>query len=235
MAGGSAYNGSCFLVEYIQSMHPHQSSRQASEPQIIAGPAGDLEALVDHPANAVPIAVAVVCHPHPLFGGTMTNKVAHTLAKTYSDLGATVVRFNFRGVGRSAGVHNDGHGEVDDALAAISWVRARWPGLPLWLAGFSFGAAVALAAALEDKHVARLVTVAPALKWLHATHGQLPTCPWLVVQGDHDELVNIDEVKTWLSGLAQPPQLRVLDGAGHFFHGRLTDLRDVVTHWMQNG
>jgi alpha/beta superfamily hydrolase len=131
---------------------------------LIDGPAGRLEARVEDPApGSGPRVVGVVCHPHPLFGGTLQNKVVHTLARTLQELAAPTVRFNFRGVGASEGVHDDGRGEVDDALAVIAWARARWECEPLWLAGFSFGAAVALHACATARPAA-LVTVAPPVK-----------------------------------------------------------------------
>ena len=110
----------------------------------IPGPAGDIEAVVETPEGAAPAAFAVVCHPHPLFGGTLDNKVVHTLARTFQELGAPTIRFNFRGVGRSAGSFANGAGESEDASAVIEWGRARWPGASLWLAGFSFGGAIAI-------------------------------------------------------------------------------------------
>jgi alpha/beta superfamily hydrolase len=198
----------------------------------IAGPAGQLEALIETPANPDLTHMGVVCHPHPLHGGTMTNKVAYTLARTINDLRIPAVRFNFRGVGASEGQYADGIGEVDDALAAIEWARKRWPEAQLWLAGFSFGGAVALrTAGIADAK--RLVTVAPAVAGLDSAGIELPQCPWLVVQGDQDELVNIDEVRRWTAQLKSPPDLAVLQGAEHFFHGRLTELRDVVRTWLQ--
>src|SRR5690242_18175405 len=125
----------------------------------IQGPAGPLEALLDEPAEiAVVTHCAVICHPHPLFGGTMTNKVAHILARACNDLGAPTLRFNFRGVGKSAGIHDDGRGETDDALAALRCAAERWREAQLWLLGFSYGAAMALRAALQFR-VTRLVTV----------------------------------------------------------------------------
>jgi alpha/beta superfamily hydrolase len=198
----------------------------------IAGPAGQLEALIETPPDFDATRVGVVCHPHPLHGGTMTNKVAYTLARTINDLRAPAVRFNFRGVGASEGRYADGLGEIDDALAIIEWARKRWPGSQLWLAGFSFGGAVALRAA-EIADAKRLVTVAPAVVGLDSSGIDLPKCPWLVVQGDQDELVNIDEVRRWIAQLKSPPDLAVLPAAEHFFHGRLTELRDVVRTWLQ--
>jgi alpha/beta superfamily hydrolase len=197
----------------------------------IAGPVGTLEVLVDMPSTADGSRVAVICHPHPLFGGNMNNKVAHILARTCNDLNAIAVRFNFRGVGQSAGTHDDGRGEADDVLAVIRWAEQQWPGAQVWLAGFSFGAAMALRAALQHR-VSKLVTVAPALRWLQQLDGTVPECPWLVVQGDQDELVDAHAVQAWASGLQRPPEMTLLPGAEHFFHGRLNDLRDVVTRWL---
>jgi uncharacterized protein len=196
------------------------------------GPAGQLEALLDEPAIEGEVQrVAVVCHPHPLYGGTMTNKVVHILARTFNELNAPAVRFNFRGVGKSAGAHDDGRGEIDDVIAMLAWAEQRWPNAQIWLAGFSFGAAMALRASLRHP-VARLVTVAPALRWLTEIKEQIPTCPWLIVQGDQDELVNVDAVRNWAAKLKRPPRLEILPGAEHFFHGHLNDLRDAVKAWM---
>jgi alpha/beta superfamily hydrolase len=204
---------------------------------IVPGPAGELEVLLDEPtANDVGLQgaathVALVCHPHPLFGGTMTNKVVHILARTFNDLGAPAVRFNFRSVGKSAGTHDDGNGETEDALAMLAWTAHRWPGAKIWLTGFSFGAAMALRASLRFP-VARLITVAPALRWLTQVKDQVPGCPWLIVQGDQDELVDAQAVQAWATTLPQPPDLKILFGAEHFFHGRLNDLRDAVKEWL---
>jgi len=205
---------------------------------IVHGPVGDLEVLLDDPGAEVVghksevKDVALVCHPHPLFGGTMTNKVVHILARTCNDLGAPAIRFNFRGVGNSAGTHDDGRGETEDALAMLAWTKDRWPGANIWLAGFSFGAAIALRASLAFP-VVRLITVAPALRWLTQVKEQVPACPWLIVQGDQDELVDARAVQIWAASLTQPPQLKILPGAEHFFHGRLNDLRDAVREWLR--
>ncbi|HYM26941.1 MAG TPA: alpha/beta fold hydrolase, partial [Steroidobacteraceae bacterium] len=122
-----------------------------AERLMLTGPAGPLETLVETPAGAgaaqQPRAVAVVCHPHPLFGGTLENKVVWTVARAFEQLGAAAIRFNFRGVGRSAGAYDDGRGETEDLGAVLAYARGRWPQAPLWLGGFSFGAVVALRAA----------------------------------------------------------------------------------------
>lgn len=196
------------------------------------GPAGRIEALLETPREP-PAAVAVLCHPHPQFQGTMLNKVVHTLARSALDLGAAALRFNFRGVGASDGVYGKGVGEVEDALAAVAAARARFPAAEVWLCGFSFGGMVACAAALEARP-ARLITVAPAAgRMAGLLDGRQPACPWLVVQGDADEVVPADEVVAWVNALDPGPELVVLPGVDHFFHGRLTPLRETVTDWLQ--
>jgi uncharacterized protein len=205
--------------------------RPVTEPVTIAGPAGALEALVDTPATPDLTQVAVVCHPHPQYGGTMTNKVVHTLARSFNDLGAPAVRFNYRGVGASAGIYDEGRGETQDALAVLDWAAQRWPGAQLWLGGFSFGGAIAIrAAAVRD--VQRLVTVAPAIDRV-SVGGALPRCPWLLVQGESDELVDARRVQQWAATLQAPPQLALLPGVDHFFHGRLNELREVTVTFLK--
>jgi len=196
----------------------------------IPGSAGNLEALLDSPAETAGTRVAVICHPHPQYGGTMTNKVVHTLARSCNELGVAAVRFNYRGVGASAGIYDEGNGETDDAIAVLDWARQRWPQAELWLGGFSFGGAVAIRAAVR-RDVRRLITVAPAIKRVAVDDANLPRCPWLLVQGDSDELVDCTEVREWADSLRAPPQFAVLAGVDHFFHGRLNDLRDAVLQW----
>lgn len=191
----------------------------------IDGPAGRLEALLeDRGGDARHF--GVICHPHPLYGGTLDNKVVHTLARALQEAGMPTLRFNFRGVGRSAGSFDEGRGETDDALAVIAWGRRRWPAAQLVLAGFSFGAAVALRAATAAG-AAQLITVAPAVARLGTVLAQ-PPCPWLLVMGDADELVDCAEVRAWAARYEPPPVLRILAGVDHFFHGRLHELRTVV-------
>lgn len=216
--------------------------RPIAETPVIAGPAGPIEALLETPADATgaPQAqagrprVAVICHPHPLQGGTMTNKVVHMLAKSFNELGVPAIRFNYRGVGASGGSYDEGNGETDDALAVIDWALARWPGAELWLGGFSFGGAVAIRAA-SRRDTGRLVTVAPAVHRIPVDAAHLPTCPWLLVQGDNDELVDVGEIQQWMATLAAPPQLALLPGVDHFFHGRMNELRERVIQWVRQG
>jgi alpha/beta superfamily hydrolase len=202
------------------------------QPVNIDGPCGLLQAIVEEPIGAAPPAIAVVCHPHPLQGGTMTNKVVHTLARACNEVGAPTVRFNYRGVGASEGNYDDGVGETEDALAVIEWARARWPATTLWLAGFSFGGGVALRASVRT-NTTRLITVAPAAA--RAGTQAVPDCPWLLVQGDADDVVPAEMVLDWAKTLRVTPDIRVLTGAGHFFHGRLIELREVVRDWLQTG
>jgi alpha/beta superfamily hydrolase len=206
--------------------------RATSETSTIAGPAGELEVLIDVPATSDGSHVAVICHPHPLQGGAMTNKVVHMLAKSFNAVGTIAVRFNFRGVGRSAGEYSEGVGETLDALAVLDWAHERWPGASLSLAGFSFGGAVAIRAASE-RAVHRLITVAPAVDRVDVPTERLPRCPWLVIQGDEDEVVDPQHVRAWIQALATPPELVLLSGVGHFFHGRLSELKNVVVDWLR--
>ena len=207
--------------------------RPSTERLTIVGPAGDLEALLETPANADSTRVAVICHPHPVYGGTMTNKVVHVLAKTFNERGLPAVRFNFRGVGASVGAYDEGVGETQDALAVIDWSLQRFPGAALWLAGFSFGGAIAVRAAMA-RDAKRLVTVAPAVHRFAVDGVELPRCPWLLVQGDQDELVDAGEIQRWVATLAHPPRLALLAGVEHFFHGRLNELRSVVLEWLDS-
>ncbi len=193
----------------------------------VDGSDASLEGLLETPSAGELSGIAVVCHPHPLHGGTMTNKVAHTVARAFVAEQACVLRFNFRGVGNSAGEFDHGNGELRDALAALAYVSARHPGQPVWLAGFSFGGAVAIRAALQCD-VAGLVSVAPAVSGYADSLTAEPTCPWLIVQGDQDELVDIDETIKFVNHLQARPSLAVIQGGEHFFHGRLVELRNLV-------
>ena len=193
----------------------------------IPGPAGPLEAVLEEPANHQGARFGVVCHPHPLGGGTLDNKVVHTVARTMQEFGLPTLRFNFRGVGASPGTFDDGVGETDDAQAVIDWGRARWPHAALWLAGFSFGAYVALRVS-ERRRPQRLITVAPPVQRFQFAALRVPDCPWLIVQGDEDEIVDCGAVAEWARSLSPPPQVAILHGASHFFHGRLQDVKDAI-------
>lgn len=191
------------------------------------GPAGSLEALLEAPQESDPVACAVICHPHPLHGGTMQNKVVHTLARAFIRQGLVALRFNFRGVNDSDGTFDEGRGELADTLAAVDYMSRTSPDLPLWLAGFSFGAAMAVHAAAE-RNTAGLVSIAPAVSRFAKSLASQPDSPWLVLQGDQDELVDVEETIAWVNELEPGPELQILEGAEHFFHGKLLLLRDAV-------
>ena len=191
------------------------------------GPAGKLEALLEAPQGTDIVGCAVVCHPHPLHGGTLQNKVAHTLARSFIGQGFIALRFNFRGVNDSEGTFDDGRGELEDVYAAMDFLSIGYPDLPLWISGFSFGAAMAIHAAAA-REPAGLVSIAPAISRFTSTLTQQPNCPWLILQGDQDELVDVDETIAWVNGLDPGPELQILDGAVHFFHGKLVPLREAI-------
>jgi uncharacterized protein len=193
----------------------------------LQGPAGELQCAVDEPAASgltAPRGLALVCHPHPLHGGTMDNKVVQTLARAFVQLGWRAVRFNFRGVGTSQGVWDEGRGEVDDALAVVQALRE--PAQPLVVAGFSFGAYVAsqVAARLQGPEAAqRVVLVGPAVQ-------NFPVAPVpqdsLVIHGESDEVVSLSSVLDWARPHTLP--VTVVPGTGHFFHGQLPLLKSLV-------
>lgn len=191
---------------------------------LIEGPAGKLEVEAARPLADERHAIGIVCHPHPLFGGTMNNKVVTTLVKTFQHLGLNTVRFNFRGVGRSEGVFDHGVGELEDLLTVIDWMEQQHPQREIWLAGFSFGAYIAAKAATQLT-IKKLVTVAPPV--VNFPMQSLPTitCPWVLVQGGRDEIVSAEEVFAWAESRNPPPAIIRFPEAGHFFHGQLTELR----------
>jgi len=193
----------------------------------IVGPTGRIEALLEVPGNSLGTTVGVVCHPHPLHQGTMMNKVVHTIARALNDLGMPAVRFNFRGVGASDGKYSDGVGETDDVLAVVGWATETYPAAKLWLAGFSFGALVSYRAALETD-TDQLISIAPPVDRFKDLASEQPICPWLIVQGDADDVVSCDEVVAWVNELQPGPELIVFPGAGHFFHGQLIQLRAAL-------
>jgi alpha/beta superfamily hydrolase len=202
-----------------------------STPVSLPGPQGNLEGVVDGPVAAATDAVAVICHPHPLYHGTMNNKVVHTLARAVAGLGRPAVRFNFRGVGASAGEYGEAQGEIQDLLAVVAWARDRWPAAELWLAGFSFGGYVALSAAAMAAPGC-LITVAPSIQRFDMSAFERPRCPWLVIHGGDDEVVDSQAVADWAAGLEPPPDFRLMPETDHFFHGRLVALRETAQDFL---
>ena len=210
----------------------------------VAGAAGNIEVAASLPDSA-PRAVAVVAHPHPLYGGTMDNKVVTTVARAFGERGAATFRFNFRGVGATEGAHDEGRGETEDCLAVIAHARATvGPELPLWLAGFSFGGAVAVRASART-HFHHLVLVAPAFRRLTGeglgavpdpadpelgAEGRHTLANTVIVHGDRDETVLLQDSIAWAT-LREVP-IVVVPGADHFFHRKLHVLRDAVARWI---
>ncbi|MFQ5581893.1 MAG: alpha/beta hydrolase [Mariprofundaceae bacterium] len=184
------------------------------EKLFIDGPTGRLQALYQ-PGEAGKPAI-VVCHPHPQHGGTMRNKVVYWIGRAFEDMGCSVLRFNFRGVEQSDGAWDEGRGEAYDALASLDWLHGRHADSPLWLAGFSFGCYAGLQAAREDKRVAQMFAVAPAVNHWDFSFMYGETRALVVVQGTDDEIVPFMDVAAWAKG--QPNCcFHAIEGAGHFF------------------
>jgi uncharacterized protein len=197
-------------------------------PLTIAGPAGRLEALLqEHEARDHAIA-ALVCHPHPLYGGTMHNKVAHRAASVLHELGAAALRFNFRGAGASEGRHDRGEGELEDARAALRFLAGRYPGARRWVAGFSFGAGIVARLAASEPGVERLILIAPPV--LNSSFDVLKTLaiPKLVFQGMGDTVCPPAALHEEFAGWAEPKKLVEIPGASHFFDRQLGALADAM-------
>ena len=210
--------------------NPPASSPAPETSFFIDGPAGRIEALLDQPDAELRPLLAIICHPLPTEGGTMHNKVVTMTTRALRESGATTLRFNFRGVGQSEGAFEDGGGELDDLRAVAAWAKTQYPDKLLWLAGFSFGAWISLRAADElGAHL--LLSIAPPVgrSWSFDDL-TLPACPWLVIQGEDDDIVDAQAVRAWVESLPMPPQLVLMPGAGHFFHRKLIDLRGAVKH-----
>lgn len=210
-----------------------QFKKSKREAVVIPGPSGKLEGILSTPSQGLACGLAVICHPHPAHEGTMNNKVVHFLAKTFHDNGFAALRFNFRGVEKSEGQYDGGQGETLDTLVAMSWLQQQYnPNLPLWLAGFSFGGYTSLSAAGQS-NIAGLISVAPAIHLFDFITLPHPKCPWLVIQGEKDEVVKYDDVLHWAKQRLPAPELITLPNASHFFHGQLNVLSDHVANFIQ--
>lgn len=210
-----------------------------TESALLRGHAGNIDVLIDAPETVR--GVALVCHPHPLFGGANTNKVAHTLARSFRDLGYAAIRPNFRGVGMSEGEHDLGNGETEDMLSVISWAQSRWGVSPLALGGFSFGGFVQtrvanrLAEGIAPPRHLVLVGMAAGTAADGARHYDTPpvpkSIPTLVIHGENDDTVALGNVLDW----ARPQELpvTVIPGADHFFHARLHVIREIIARNIQ--
>jgi alpha/beta superfamily hydrolase len=198
----------------------------------LAGLAGRLEALLWTSSSAVPPLLAVVCHPHPLYGGTMHNKVVYRTAKALHSQGATVLRFNFRGVGQSEGAHDNGRGEQDDVRAAIDYLVTEFPGRPVLLAGFSFGSWVGLRVGCGDDRVQRLMGL--GLPVDNVDMGFLQICgkPKLIIQGGNDQFGSRPKLEALFAALPEPKKLAIVEGADHFFTGQLDKVTAAIDAWL---
>lgn len=200
---------------------------------LINGPAGKLELAVTVTDLNAP-AWGVVCHPHPLFGGTMHNKVVTTLVKTFQSQGVNTIRFQFRGIGQSQGEFDHGRGELEDLYAVLQWMQKEYGAHPLWLGGFSFGAYIA-AQASTAWPTAKLITVAPPVENFPMHLIPPILCDWLLLQGEQDEVVSAEAVYAFAESRQPEPTLIRFPETGHFFHGQLNALRAAVVQWLSGG
>jgi alpha/beta superfamily hydrolase len=193
----------------------------------IAGPTGPLEVLIEEPAGEVRAAV-VYAHPLPTHGGTMHTKAVYQGAKAMARVGCAVLRFNFRGVGRSAGTWDEGRGERDDFKAAVDFMAGQFPGKELWAAGFSFGAYVALTAGAEDDRICALIGVAPPVNRYDFEAVKRSTKPKFIIHGESDELIPLKQVREFYAQLADPKELVEIDRANHLFDGQVGEVADAL-------
>ena len=222
-------------------MHTLQPKRMETSPIAgaiqaidLAGPAGRLEALLNTGSADAPYA-ALVCHPHPMGGGTLHNKVVYHAMKALQGLGLPVLRFNFRGTGRSEGTHDDGRGEQDDVRAAVEWLDRELQ-LPVLFAGFSFGAHVGMRACCGDPRVRGLIALGLPVEaeGRHYTYKYLPECrqPKLFVSGDRDQYGPAQMVEAVVATAPEPRRLIWIAGADHFFVGKLDQVQSAITDWV---
>jgi uncharacterized protein len=197
------------------------------ESLFLPGPAGRLEALLEEPEDLAPTEAALVCHPHPQHGGTMHNKVVYRIARGLRSTGSVVLRFNYRGVNLSEGAYNEGEGELDDARAALAYLRARYPALPFTVAGFSFGSRIALRLGCG---IARRV-IAVGFPAAYKDKASLDTCttPRVFVQSTHDQFGSVDQIEAIVGPLPEPKQLHFIEAQDHFFAGALDALEAIFT------
>ena len=209
------------------------SSTHESKNFFLDGPAGKLEAVLWTPPLATPGIAALVCHPHPVFGGTMHNKVVFQAAKALDSLGVAVLRFNFRGAGLSEGVYDKGRGEVDDARAALRFLAAEFAAAPLLVAGFSFGCWVGLRAGCEDARVEKLIGIGAPVN--DSDFSYLAKCakPKLFVHGSNDEHGDVKKVRQMVAELPGENEMVVVEGVDHFFTGKVDELGNAIRGWLE--
>ncbi len=200
----------------------------------LVGPVGPLEALLDEPSGATLRAAVVFAHPHPQFGGTLHTKTVYQGAKALARIGCAVLRFNFRGVGRSGGAFSGGPGEMDDYRAALDYMADRYPGARLWTAGFSFGAWVALETGAQDDRVSALIGIAPPVATSVSgqnytfEHTLASSKPKFFVQGEADEVCPLEAMWAFYAKLLEPRELVVIDAADHLFEGKTQEVGETL-------
>ena len=199
----------------------------------IPGPAGPLEVLMDLPAVA-PRAAVVFAHPLPTQGGTMHTKVVFQGAKAFTRIGCAVLRFNFRGVGRSAGAWDDARGEMDDYRAAVDFMAAQYPDLELWAAGFSFGSYIAMTCGADDDRICTLVGIAPPVDRYEFASVKLSTKPKFIIHGERDELISLKTVREFYARLQEPKEFVEIDRANHLFDGQAGEVGDALEELLSD-
>jgi uncharacterized protein len=202
----------------------------------IPAPHGKLEAILKPPRVEPARGVALVLHPHPLGGGTMHNKVVFRAAAALNDAGFVALRINFRGVGLSTGTHDEGYGERDDVRAGLDYLSSNYPDQKITLCGFSFGARVGLEVGVDDDRVNRLISIGTPVDKYDFNFLEACRKPILFVHGEHDEYGTVDKLRELVArvGAHCDAELRVIEGAGHFFDDQLDELKRVITEWCQN-
>ena len=215
----------------------------------IPGPAGVLEALLDEPSTdrgvnhegllergqlAGARAAVVFGHPHPQMGGSMHTKVVYQASKALARIGCAVVRFNFRGVGRSAGMWDEGNGEASDFGVVLEFTRSRYPALPLWVAGMSFGSWIALEAGIADARVTTLIGISTPIGRYDFSRIQSSTKPKFFIHGERDDVCSIKEIREFYAKAADPKELVVIDAADHLFDGRVGEVADAVEELLED-
>lgn len=199
----------------------------------IPGPAGALEILIEKPAGA-PRAGVVFAHPLPTHGGTMHTKVVFQGAKALARIGCVVLRFNFRGVGRSAGEWDDGRGEIDDYRAALDYLASEYPGLDLWAAGFSFGSYIATTVGADDDRVCALIAIAPPVDRYEFASVKMSPKPKFIIHGEQDELISLKAVRQFYAQLHEPKELIEIDRASHLFEGQASEVGDALEDLLKD-
>ena len=206
---------------------------------IINGQSGNIETVINIPKErSFQNYIAIICHPHPLHGGTMHNKVVHTAAKACNELGIDAIRFNYRGVGKSQGSFGDSIGESEDLQSVIDFVKSHNPNARLILAGFSFGSFIALTGAVnKNNNCEMLLSIAPAVN--HQDYAKFVpqldiNIPWLLIHGTKDEIIDIKIIKNWLDNLSHKPSVELFENSTHFFHGYLIELKNCIINFIKN-